>query len=273
MVILSVHRILGAILILVMATALTIPSAVAAAARALQLQADVLTVRDQGQTIEARGNVRITDGRSTIRAGRAVYTLRDRKILLEGEVKIVTSQGDFAASRAVVLLDKENAIAFIEATGAVTVEAQQRVLKADRVTYEVAKAGLVATGNVTLFVPPDLIAKGGELVAKGRESATFTGRARVQNRDGFIEGDRIEVQERTQTAYIRGNVVSVFQDIHITAGNATLLAKEGQAIFRERVQVTRPGRTLSAEIATLYYRERRLVTEGPTNIRIEEERP
>jgi lipopolysaccharide export system protein LptA len=248
-------------------------AAIGAVSRTLEIQADTLIARDGGQTIEASGNVIITDGRSTIRAGHALYTLRDRRILLDGGVKIVTAQGDLVANRAVILLGKGNAVAFVEATGGVAVKAQQRVLRADLASYEVASESLVATGNVTLFVPPDLTAKGAELVAKGRQVATLTGRPRVENREGFIEGDRIEFREQTQTAYVRGNVVSVFQDIRISAGNATLLAKEGHAIFREQVRVTRPGRTLSAEMVTLYYRERRLVTEGPTNIRIEEEKP
>lgn len=245
----------------------------AASSRTIELRASEVTTRDGGQTIEARGNVRITDGRTVIQAGRAVYVVRERRITLSGGVKITAPDGDLEAAQAVVQIGRGQAIETVDATGNVAVETEGRVLKADRIQYAVSSGALTAAGNVTVFAPPDLIATGKELTAKGRESATLAGRARIQNRDGYIEGDRLEIQERTQTAYLRGNVVGVFQDTRITAEAATLLAKERKAIFHDRVTVTRPGRTMSAERVTLYYQERRLVAEGQTSIRIEEERP
>lgn len=252
--------------------ALVAPPVVASAPSQLQLRADVVTVREAGQTIEARGQVRITDGRSEIRAGRAVYTVRERRIVLTGGVVAKTSEGDLQASQATVHLGKTRTIDIIEAVGDVVVEAQRRVLKAQRMTYAVSTAELVATGQASLFVPPDLIASAGELVAR-RDVATLSGRARVQNRDGFLEGDRLQIQQRTQTAELVGNVVGVFQETRIASEAATLLASEQKIIFRNRVSITRPGQTMNAEKVTLYYRENRLVAEGSTYIRIEEPAP
>src|SRR2546428_7992706 len=60
----------------------------AAAPRTVQINADVVTARDGGQTLEARGHVVITDGRLTIRADLAHYDRTSPQIRLNRNVRI-----------------------------------------------------------------------------------------------------------------------------------------------------------------------------------------
>src|SRR2546428_13811580 len=78
-----------------------VPSAHAAAPpRTIQINADVVTARDGGQTLEARGRVVITDGRLTIRADLVHYDRTSRQIRLNGNVRITTPQGCLTAGEA-----------------------------------------------------------------------------------------------------------------------------------------------------------------------------
>jgi len=241
----------------------------AAAPRTIQINADVVTARDGGQTLEAHGRVVITDGRLTIRADLVHYDRTSRQIRLNGNVRITTPQGDLTAGEAAAQLTREGALAAIQASMGVNLQSAGRTLKANRVAYQAKDDTLTATGNVVVTFPPDLIATGGALVARGSDTITVTGRPRIRNRDGFLEGDRLDVVAHLQVALVRGNVVSLFEETRITSATATLLVKDEKAIFRDKVNVTRPGRTMTAELVTYYYKERRLVAEGQTTIRIQ----
>lgn len=241
----------------------------AAAPGTIQLNADTVVARDSGQMLEARGHVVLTDGRFTIRADRILYDRRARHIQITGNVRVTTPQGDLVAGEAAAQLTRESTLETLQAFKGVTARSADRMLKADRVAYQTKNDTLAATGNVVVTFPPDLTATGGVLVAKGTDVITITGRPRIRNPDGFIEGDRLEVLTRSQIAFVRGNVVSVFSNTRITSATATLLVKEERAIFRDKVTVTRPDRTVTAELVTYYYRERRLIAEGKTTIRIQ----
>jgi hypothetical protein len=49
------------------------------------------------------------------------------------------------------------------------------------------------------------------------------------------------------------------------------VAREKKAIFRDRVTIVRPGRTMSADVVTFFYQQNRMIAEGETRIRIEDE--
>src|SRR2546430_180887 len=244
-------------------------SARAAGPRTMQLNADIVTARDGGQLLEASGHVIITDGRLTIRADHVLYDRNSRQIQMSGSVRITTPQGELIAGEAAAQLTRAGTLEAIQAFRGVTARSTGRMLKADRVAYQAKDDTLAATGNVVVTFPPDLTANAGVLVAKGADVITMTGRPRIRNPDGFIEGDRLDVVAHSQIAFVRGNVVSVFGETRITSATPTLLVKENSAIFRDKVSVTRPGRTMTAELVTYYYKESRLVAEGQITIRIQ----
>jgi lipopolysaccharide export system protein LptA len=283
------------ILILVLALALLTAPVLAAPARTLELRASEVTVRDAGRVIDARGNVRITDGRNRVRADRALYAVRDRRIQLTGGVSVVSSDGTLEAQRAAILLTQNRRIETVEASGNAVLKTGSRVLRASRVSYTVGTEAVSASGNVSLSIPPDIVATGQDLVVRGLAggggradgggqagaggragsggaTATLTGQAKVQNKDGFIQGDRIEFVEREEVAHARGNVTAVFQDTRIRSAEATFFGRERKAVFRHGVTVTRPGRTMKAEVVTVFYDDRRIVAEGEINITFDEER-
>jgi len=256
---------------LLMASLWTLPAI--AAARTVQITADTVIATDQGQVVEARGHVVVTDGRIRISADRMNYNRKTGRIQLTGSVNITTPQGTLRSAEATAQLTRGRVLDVITAAGDVTVQSADRVLKADRLTYQAKDDTLTARGHVVVTFPPDLTVTGGELFAKGVETATITGRARIQNRDGSIEGDRLEVNGLAQTALARGNVVAIFQETRITSASATLLAKENRAVFREKVIVTRPDRVMMAQTVTYFYKEKRIVAEGQTTIKFQETPP
>ena len=243
----------------------------AAPPQAIELRASEVTVRGGGDVIEASGNVRITDGRSAVRAGRAVYAIRARRIELSGGVAIASTEGNLGAERALLLLSADRRITSVEAAGGVRLQMRDRVLEAGRVSYTIGALVASASGDVRLSFPPDLAASGQQLTLRG-SVARLTGEAKVETRDGFIQGDTMEFSETERVAYVRGHVRSAFADTRITADAATLYGQERKAVFRDNVTVTRPGRTMHASLVTVFYTEKRIVAEGETNIRIDEER-
>src|SRR5256712_9358480 len=168
-----------------------VPSAHAAAPpRTIQINADVVTARDGGQTLEARGHVVITDGRLTIRANLVHYDRTSRQIRLNGNVRIATPQGDLTAGEAAAQLTREGAVAAIQASMGVNLQSAGRTLKANRVAYQAKEDTLTATGNVAVTFPPDLIATGGAPGAKGGAPLTLPGPPRIPKRMGFPRGGR-----------------------------------------------------------------------------------
>ncbi len=239
-----------------------------------ELRADVLSTEASTQTVVARGRVRITDGVSVARAGSARYAIRDGRVVLSEGVVVQTPDGIMRSREATVQLGKGQRITAIAASGGVRVEAGARVMKADRVFYDAASGNVVARGAVTIVAPPDFVASGGDLAANLRNGlATFRGRARVQNNEGFIEGDRLDVDGRAQTASVRDHVVAGFRKIRLTADTATLIGREHKAVFRGHVEIVDIARTVTADQVTMYYQIGRVIIEGTASLRIEEERP
>jgi lipopolysaccharide assembly outer membrane protein LptD (OstA) len=245
----------------------------AAAPRTIQLNADAVTALEGGSVLVARGHVIISDGQMTIRAEHVRLSRPARRAQLNGAAHITTLTLDLKAEDATVQFAKDGSIQTIQASGAVDARASGRRLTADRVAYQSQGETLTATGHVTATIPPDLVVTGGALVATGPHAVTVTGRPRVQIRDGYLEGDRLDAREQTPTALVSGHVVGVFQGSRITSSTATLLGGSHSVVFHKDVTVTQPGRIMTAETVTVYYQERRLVAEGPTTITIQETPP
>lgn len=257
------------LLLLLLAAA---PPAGSAPSRAIDLRATQVTVADAGRVIEARGAVRITDGRSVVRAERARYSIMSGRIELAGAVVVDGPAGNLRAERALLFIAGDRRITSVEAAGAVALTAGGRRLQADRVTYAIEGTSASASGNVRLRLPPAIAASGARLDVRGAV-AVLSGGAKVETPDGVIEGDSIEVSEREQVAFVRGNVRAAFDDTRVTARAATLYGGERRVLFRDDVVVVRPGRTLRAASVTVFLEEKRIVAEGETTIRIDEERP
>ena len=89
------------LLVLLLALVVSAAPATATPPTALEIKADVLRADTVRGIVEARGRVRISDGRSLVRAGVAVYTIKQRKISLSGGVTMTTPESDLQARAAV----------------------------------------------------------------------------------------------------------------------------------------------------------------------------
>jgi lipopolysaccharide export system protein LptA len=243
-------------------------------ASTFDLRADTLTANAATQTVIARGHVRVTDGLFVASAGRAEYAIRARRLILADTVVVRSPEGTIRAHEVTLYFSDERRVNFIVAAGNVWVETRGRTLKAQRITYEPPTGVARATGSVAMFAPPEFRATGEDLIGNlRREAATLTGRARVQTAEGFVEGDRLDVDGRAQTAVLRDHVNGGFRKIRLTADTATVRFRDQKAVFRGHVKLVDPSRTLIADQVTVYYNEGRMVAEGATSVRVEEDRP
>lgn len=237
---------------------------------AIEVRAEEVTLRDGGAVVEARGRVRVTWGPNRMSADRAVYTVPLRRLSLLGSVAVNTPQGTLTSAQATAVLAPRGGMESLEAAGRAILRSEQRVVRAGHLTYAVQSGAITADGGVQLLVPAGITARGQTLLMKRGEAATLRGRARVQSQDGSLEADQIDVSESAQVAYARGNVAGVFGETRVTSGAATFYHRERRAVFRDGVRVTRPGRTIQADLVTVYLQDRRVVAEGETTIRLEE---
>jgi len=237
--------------------------------RPLEVRADTLIVNSAAQTLEARGNVWISDGRVVVTAPRATYFIRQRRVILSSGVSMTAPQGTLRSRAASVFLGPRNTLDRLDAQGSVVVHAGSRSLLADRLIYVLSTQQLTATGNVQFAVPTG-VASGRSLVADLRVNTGTLTPAQIKSKEGTISGDRLDVDNVGRQAVLRGHVAGTFGATRLTSETATIFEREKKIVFRRTVRVSRPGRVLLADVVTLYYEENRLVAEGQTRILIQE---
>lgn len=265
---------IGALGGLLSATVMVTVAAAAPMARTFELRADSLTTNATAQTVTARGHVWVTDGIFVARAVAAQYAQRTRQLVLAGGVIVRSAEGLLRAREVTLSLNGNQQVQLITARGNVHVETRGRSISAQRVTYLPATGAATASGAITMIAPPDFRATGEDLIANlAHDVATLTGRARIQTAEGFLEGDRLDADGRSQTAVGRGRVIGTFRKVRLTADMATVWAREEKVVFRGHVKLVDPTRTLSADQVTLYYKAGRMVAEGATSVRVEDDRP
>jgi lipopolysaccharide assembly outer membrane protein LptD (OstA) len=162
------------------------------------------------------------------------------------------------------------AIARITARGEASLEVENSLVQAATIALVRSDDTIVAQQDVIFFAQPDLVARGARLVyRRARQVVTLEGQARVQNRDGLIEGDRIESHRREDRMMATGNVHGVYRDIQVRSQAAEVFGREKKAVFTGQVELTQPGRRLVTDQVTVWYETRQVVAEGQTRIRLE----
>ncbi|MBM3470416.1 MAG: hypothetical protein FJX73_06450 [Armatimonadetes bacterium] len=235
----------------------------------LTVTADELHADAQARTVVAAGRVRITDGTTTATAARATLYHREGRGVLTGQAKVVTPQGVLEGGE-ITILYTMSAITRIVARGKASLEVESGLVSAAQVTIVPETDTVTALGDVTLFTPPDLIATGARLVyMRTRGEAVLEGRARVQSRDGFLQGERIEALGRWERVKATGGVHAVLRDIEVRSVAAEVFMAERKAVFGGEVRLTQAGRFLVTEKLTVWYEAGRFVAEGQTRARIE----
>jgi lipopolysaccharide export system protein LptA len=231
--------------------------------------ADELYADAPARVVTAAGRVRITDGTTTATAARATLYHREGRGVLTGKAKVVTPQGVLEGAEITVDYTT-SAITRIVARGKASLDVENGLVSAAQVTIVPETDAVTAQGEVTFFTPPDLIATGARLVyRRTRGDVVLEGRARVQNRDGFVQCERIEAFGRWERVKATGGVHAVLRDIEVRSVAAEVFMGERKAVFGGEVKLTQPGRLLVTEKLTVWYAAGRFVAEGQTRARIE----
>ncbi|MGH2405848.1 MAG: LptA/OstA family protein [bacterium] len=234
----------------------------------ISITADVMDVDAQNGVVTATGRVRITDGRTTGTGGRATLYQAQRRVVLREGAKVTGPQGTLQAAEVAVVYTT-SAITRVTARGAASLQGRAGRLSAPSIVVTPADETLVADGDVT-FSTADVQATGRRLTYRWAQGiAILEGDARVQNREGFVSGDRIEAREQDQRATVTGSVWGRFRDIEVRSRTAEVFGTEKKAIFVGDVQVVQPGRQMTTEKVTVWYGTRRVVAEGQTRVRLE----
>jgi lipopolysaccharide export system protein LptA len=235
----------------------------------LEITADDLTIDAATRTARATGRVRISDGQTVATADRATLYHREGRGVLVGRARVAGVQGDMEGQE-ITILYTTRAITRITARGSASVDAEGVLTSAQLIVVDPAANTLVAEREVTAFTRPDVVANGSRLVYRRTEGHLFLmGAARVQNRDGFLEADRIEGLRRWERVVATDNVHGRFRDIEVRSRAAEVFLAEKRAVFTGDVTLTQPGRRLVTERVTVWYDAGRVVAEGQTTIRLE----
>lgn len=272
------ERIAGALVAAALAGSLAAGSAVAFAIAApatppavsqVAITADAMSIDAATRVATASGRVRITDGKTTATAARATLFQKEGRGVLVGEARVTGPQGVLEGEEIRVEYTTA-AITKITASGNASLDVEGGLVSARIVTIVPSTDTVTAQRDVTFFSKPDIIAKGAELVyQRAKGIAMLQGQARLQNRDGVIEGDRLEGFKQWERLVATGGVHGVYRDIDVRSRAAEVLGAEKRAVFTGEVQLTQPGRRLTTEKVTVWYEAGRVVAEGQTWIRIE----
>jgi lipopolysaccharide export system protein LptA len=245
------------------------PAPVTRAGAGLEITADAMVVNAATRVATASGRVRITDGRTVAVAERATLYHNEGRGVLIGTARVTGPQGELEG-REITITYTTRAITRITARGSASVDAEDVLISAQVITIDPAAGTLVAEQKVTAFAKPDIVATGAALTyhrAEGR--IVLEGAARVQNREGFLEADRLEGFRRSERVVATNNVHGRFRDIEVRSRAAEVLHAEKKAIFSGQVRLTQPGRQMATDRVTVWYHAGKVLAEGQTSVRIE----
>ncbi|MBI3998244.1 MAG: hypothetical protein HY355_04360 [Armatimonadetes bacterium] len=237
--------------------------------RSVTVTADEITVDAVTQTALASGRVRLSDGVTTATAARATLFQREGRGVLTGDARVVGPQGILEGAEITVFYTA-SAITRIVARGQANLDVEAGLVSAPTIEITPATDTVTAAEGVTFFTQPDVVATGRRLTfQRARGTAVLEGGARLQNRDGFIEGQKIEGVQRWSRATVTGPVHATFRGIDVRSRTAEFDGVAKKIVFVGDVRMTQPGRVMDTEKVTVWYADGRIVAEGQTRVRLE----
>jgi len=235
----------------------------------ITVTADTMDVDAATRTVTATGHVRVTDGTVTGTALKAVLYHGQGRGTLIGNARVSAPQGVLVGGE-IAFTYTARAVTRITSRGDAGLEMGIGRLSGATITVTPANDAVVAEENATFLAPPDVVATGRRLsFDRGRGRAVLDGGARLQNREGFIQGERIEGTDRLERATVSGSVVGRFRDIDARSQTAEYDGKEKKIVFIGDAEISQLGRRLFTERVTVWYAAGRILAEGTTRVRIE----
>jgi lipopolysaccharide export system protein LptA len=241
----------------------------ASATLPLSVTADAMDIDAVTRVVTAAGRVRISDGVITATSRRATLYQAEGRGVLTGEAQAAGPAGVLRGAEITVTFAAK-AITRLAARGGARLQSGTLVIDAEMVAVSLADDTVTAAAAVRVAFPPDLVATGARLAyRRASGAATLDGDASLQHRDAVLKGTRIDATRRWQHAAVSGPVWSRFRDIEVRSQAAEYDGQERKAIFTGDVAISRPGRVLVTDKATVWYATGRIVAEGQTRVRLE----
>jgi len=237
--------------------------------RTIVIEADTVAVDARTSAATASGRVRISDGVRTATAAHAIIQRRQGRGVLTGDAAVTDSRGTISGSE-ITITFTANAITNIVARGSAGLETSTTLVNAGVIRLIPATDMATAEQQVTVFTKPDIIATGSRLAYwRARGQIALEGPVRAQSADGFVEGRRMDGDERLKHLVVTGDVHAVYRDIDVRSRTAEVFGDEKRARFAGEVRVVQPGRTMTTDRLTVWYAAGRVLAEGPTRMRLE----
>ncbi len=238
--------------------------------RAVQITAARLEADEDTGVVVARGPARISDGSTVLTGQRLVVDLGKRRaVVTEGQAH--TREEVLEAARFEVRFSGSR-ITGIRAHGDASLQRGRSVVLAQLMEFRFTEGRLVASGEVRVFTPPDVVAFGSKLTydrPTGR--VALTGPVRVQTGQGAVYGAALEGSLPLEEATVYGDVQIEYVDLTGRAETARVLGREQKAVLLGGVFIQRGRQTLWADRVTVFYASRRIVAEGLRQLVIDEE--
>ncbi len=234
-------------------------------AASLHIAADELTT-DSAGAIRARGHVEVAYGGVRVKSDLLRWDRPVGSAKLTGHVVVTGPQGRVTGDAATLLMTgPDNQVVSAVVTGHAAFETPKYALTADEIAADRRSGRLAAQGHVILFSAPDVVVTGDRGAYDQRtQYAVVTGHATAASKDGRLRGAWIELFQSSGRAVVHGPVDAAFSGMTVAGDEAAVTFGAPAAVFTGHVVVTRPGGTVWADRATVFYRDRRIVAEGET---------
>ncbi|MDL2281300.1 organic solvent tolerance protein OstA [Selenomonadales bacterium OttesenSCG-928-I06] len=200
----------------------------------VEIEADVISYDSAKGTMQAEGNVKITQGNSVATAQKAEYDMNTAKGYLSGGVNAVRDDSTIIANE-VYSYDSNNRIL---AKGSVVVTRGENRVIGPIVDYYVSRGYVKVPSN-----------------------------ARLENKDGIVTSDMLEayLDEQKITALGNVRVISSVHELDAIADKADyfgLPKEESEIIFTGNARVTQRGNTVTGHLLTVDLNDNSVKAEG-----------
>ena len=237
------------------------------------LTADSITIDNSGTSAEAAGHVTIRYGELRATGDRLRLSRPARTATFTGHVTVTEPRGHASADSITLYVSEQFQVTRVVLAGNASAETPEYAVHADRIEGDRQASTLAASGHTSLFAAPDLTVTGTSAVYDLRtEYGVVSGDAAtpsvVRNKDGYVQGSRIEVFRPAQRVVVHGPVEAEAYGATLRAENATVDLRREIAVVTGHVVLTRPLQILHADRVTVLYRDRRVIAEGATHMSV-----
>ncbi|MFM9154236.1 MAG: LptA/OstA family protein [Methylocystis sp.] len=166
------------------------------------IEAEHLDVSGRGEKLSYVGDVLVTNGPSTMKAGLLNIYMSPR------------TANDKAAST-------DERVKNIEAQNSVVIDTKKDIYSGDRLTYDKEQNKIYLNGNVTIKQKDSTIKSEALIYDKTTEKAVLTGKVFYTTKDTNVSGDKMDYDRKNNKAVIIGNVTYTKNDAVVRGNKMT----------------------------------------------------